>query len=442
MIVAIDGPSGTGKSTLAKALAEKFNFEHFDTGAMYRAFTWFILEKQVSLEDDKAIGRMLKAFSFDIITEKEGEKHYFVNGKDVTLYIRTREITAKVSIVAAKPFVRKSLVRIQRSFGKKKNAVFEGRDMGTVVFPRADLKIFLTASAEVRARRRYRELVKKFPDKAAELKEEEILKDVNQRDELDSTRKVSPLKKADDARILDTSELNFEEVISLAAKMVAEAMPCPKVRFSYRFVTGVTYRLLRFFYSFKVFGKKRVPKCGAVLASSHASFLDPIMVPSALREFEIHFLARSSLFKNFFFGRLISFLNTHPVGKGIADRKSFKKVKEILQKGHKLLIFPEGTRSLTGEVGKLRPGLSFMALQYKVPVVPVYIHGAYDVWGKTRKIPKLKGKLYIVFGNPIDPDKFVSFSKEEAEKYLLEKVKENLISLKNWCDSGFRDEIP
>ena len=154
MIIAIDGPSGTGKSTVAKGVAQKLSFLFFDTGAMYRSLAWWLLQQEIDLGDILSIEKKLPLFRYEIKNER-GDRKYFADGIDVTQAIRTHEISTASSKIAVFPSVRKAIVQIQRKYGGYGNSVFEGRDMGTVVFPEAEVKIFLTASPEVRAQRRY-----------------------------------------------------------------------------------------------------------------------------------------------------------------------------------------------------------------------------------------------------------------------------------------------
>jgi cytidylate kinase len=212
MIITIDGPTGTGKSTIAKRLAETLGFIHFDTGAMYRCLTYGIITNTINVDDSNELEKYLNKFTFNIRII-DGEKHYFVEEEDVSTYIRGQEVTTLVSKIAAIPNVRHHLVAIQRKFSQGTNSVFEGRDIGTVVFPKAELKIYLTASPEVRAQRRYDELLVKFPEEAGELSFEKVLADIDRRDNHDTTREHSPLKKADDAHLVDTSNLTIDQVI-------------------------------------------------------------------------------------------------------------------------------------------------------------------------------------------------------------------------------------
>lgn len=225
MIITIDGPSGTGKSTTAKAVAQELGFIYFDTGAMYRGVTYSVIKKKVNIEDQGELENLLQDFRYDIRVSS-GDKRYFVNGEDVTEAIRSLEVTALVSKVAAIPRVRKAMVEVQRSYAKGANAVFEGRDLGTVVFPQADLKIFLTARPEVRAQRRYKELLEKDPTQSERISLDQILADINDRDHKDSTREVSPLRQAADAHLIDTSSLSVEQVVQNIVRLKDDLNTC------------------------------------------------------------------------------------------------------------------------------------------------------------------------------------------------------------------------
>ncbi len=212
MIITIDGQIATGKSTIARKLSEELGYIYFDTGAMYRGITWLAIEKKIDIDDHAQMDALLKEFIFEIKI-KRGERQYWVNKQDVTLSIRGDQVTSQVSRVAANPAVRDKLVSMQREFSNGVNAVFEGRDLGTVVFPKADLKIFLTARIEVRAERRFNELKAKFPEESSNLTIEKAIEDINKRDNYDSTRVTSPLIKADDAIIVDTSDKTIDEIV-------------------------------------------------------------------------------------------------------------------------------------------------------------------------------------------------------------------------------------
>ncbi len=212
MIVSIDGPSGAGKSTVAKAVAKELGFSCLDTGAMYRAVAWQAVQNGVSLDDDEALGKVAENYeiSFDHEEGNPAPKRVFIGGVEVTDAIRTGEIDRAVSPTSAAPSVRKALVEQQRRIGKTGDYVVEGRDIGTVVFPDAEVKIYLTASDEERAHRRVRQNVDRG---FGSIDFEEVLADIRRRDTYDSGRAASPLCKADDAIEIDSTNNYIEDVI-------------------------------------------------------------------------------------------------------------------------------------------------------------------------------------------------------------------------------------
>ena len=208
--IAIDGHSSCGKSTMAKDLARELGYTYIDTGAMYRAVTLFAMRKGLFAEDGTIDTETLQGLMGEVsIAQKniEGKTITFLNGEDVEKEIRSLEVSSHVSPIAALPFVREKMVEQQREMGREGGIVMDGRDIGTVVFPNAELKVFVTASAEVRAQRRYKELI----EKGMPASYEDILKNVTERDYMDSHRAVSPLRPADDAVILDNSNLTIAE---------------------------------------------------------------------------------------------------------------------------------------------------------------------------------------------------------------------------------------
>ncbi len=215
MIITIDGPAGTGKTTVARRVAEKLGFAFFDTGAMYRSVTYQILKNNIDLGNLEELSSLLDNFKFEICSENNISR-YFVDGEDVTDIIRSFEVTNRVSEVSANPAIRQALLRIQREFGQGGDSVFEGRDMGTVVFPKAEVKVFLTARPAVRAERRYLEL----KEKNALTSEQEVMQELLERDHFDSTREVAPLKQALDAHLVDTSDLTLEQVIDRVIALI------------------------------------------------------------------------------------------------------------------------------------------------------------------------------------------------------------------------------
>lgn len=206
--VAIDGPAGAGKSTIARLVASKLNFKYVDTGAMYRAITWLALENNLSIEtEQEKIARLAEQAELVLDNTKQGTR-ISVNGRDVTEAIRSIPVTNNVSKVAQNPRVREILVTKQRDIAKNGGVVMDGRDIGSNVLPDAEVKVFLTASLEERVNRRYRELRAKGVD----VKLGTLKKEMEERDKLDSTRHCSPLIKADDAVVIDTTDLSLEQV--------------------------------------------------------------------------------------------------------------------------------------------------------------------------------------------------------------------------------------
>ncbi|MGN0302016.1 MAG: (d)CMP kinase [Anaerotardibacter sp.] len=212
MIIAIDGPSGAGKSTVAKIVARNLGFSCLDTGAMYRAIAYKALSEGISLDDKEALGKLAQKciISFGHDEDNPTPKYVYIDGEDVSAAIRTAEIDKAVSPVSATPQVRTALVMQQQRIGSEGNYVVEGRDIGTTVFPDAEVKIFLTASAEERAHRRVRQNVDRC---IGSTNYEEVLADIIRRDEVDSNRATSPLKPADDAVIMDSTNTYIEQVI-------------------------------------------------------------------------------------------------------------------------------------------------------------------------------------------------------------------------------------
>lgn len=214
--VAIDGPSGAGKSTIAKAVAERFGFIYVDTGAIYRTVGLAVCRAGIDPQSADAVIALLPSLDVSFAHGQDGVQHMYLNGEDVSKLIRTPEISMYASKVSAIPAVRAFLMDMQRSMARRTSVVMDGRDIGTVVLPDAALKVFLTASAEARAERRYKELV----EKGQSVTLEQVLLDMAQRDENDTTRAAAPLRAADDAVHLDTSALTLQESIDAVAALV------------------------------------------------------------------------------------------------------------------------------------------------------------------------------------------------------------------------------
>ena len=219
--IAIDGPAGAGKSTMAKRLAKELGYMYVDTGAIYRTVAYFFDLWGVSPKDIDGITRYIDELNINIEYDEDGLQHMIMNGMDVTGDIRTQEISQKASLVSAHAIVREMLLDMQRDVAKNYNVIMDGRDIGTVVLPKANVKIFLTASPEVRAKRRTEEL----QAKGQKADYNKILQEIKQRDYQDTHREIAPLKMARDSIKLDTSELTIDEVVAEMKRIVGEKIP-------------------------------------------------------------------------------------------------------------------------------------------------------------------------------------------------------------------------
>ena len=213
--VAIDGPSGAGKSSISREAAKRLGYIYVDTGAMYRAAALFVMQHRIDPNDAEKVGNILPMLDIELRYE-DGEQKIYLCGENVSRVIRTREVTRCAPIVSAIPKVRQCLSDMQQEMAQNNNIIMDGRDIGTVVLPHADVKIFLTASAEVRAQRRYKEML----EKGMEANYEDVLADIKERDYYDEHKPISPLRPARDSILIDTSEIDFEHSVQLVVDTI------------------------------------------------------------------------------------------------------------------------------------------------------------------------------------------------------------------------------
>ncbi len=397
---ALDGPSGAGKSTVAKAVAKSLGFIYVDTGALYRAIGLYATRKNACTTSADEVVPLLSEINVEL-KYHEGTQLVLLNGEDVSKAIRVNEISMAASNVSAIPEVRAFLLDLQRDIAAKNDIIMDGRDIGTVILPNADVKVFMTASAEERANRRYKELIEKGQD----VTYDEILKDINQRDYNDSHRATAPLKKADDAIELDTSNMSIEEVVETISNIINEKVKknkTPVTRKKVKWTLGLAlYAIPRYIVSFffhiifniKYEGTENIPHAGGmVIASNHRTWFDAILIamkivtPGA-------YMAKEELFKNKLLGLILRMVQGFPVSRGSADRAPLEKAINYVKSGYNLVLFPEGTRSKDGTLGKPKSGVAYVASISGADVCPVAIVFS----GKLR----FRSKITVRFGEPI-----------------------------------------
>ena len=370
---------------------------------MYRGVALLALRRGISLEDESGLVEMVAGARF---TPSPGGM--LVDGVSIEDSIRTAEAGEAASRVALHPKLRRTLVSIQRSFAQGPGLVMEGRDIGTVVFPDADLKIFISATAEARAERRYLELRAKGenPDR------DSIVEAIRERDRRDTEREASPLVRAPDAILLDTTCIGPEEQIALAAHWVELARRRPdRGSLVYRFGSGFAQAFARIFLDFHVEGLERIPRKGPlIVACNHISFWDPPLVGSSITR-PVHFVAKAELFDNPLFGALIRSYNAIPIQRGPQARTGLRGAEEVLSAGEAVLIFPEGTRNKSGTLLPPRAGVGHLSAATRSPVLPACITGSNQI----RRSMKRQVPIRITFGSPVMPPR--SGQREEVRAF-------------------------
>jgi len=381
-VVAIDGPAGSGKSTTAKALARRLGLVYVDTGAMYRALTRAALDAGVSPENEAELSELLSAAKLEL-RPGDKESQVYWNGRDVSKAIRTAEVDSNVSAVAAHGSVRRQMVELQREFGRQGGVVMEGRDIGSVVFPLASTKIYLDASAEARADRRW----KQNRERGIEHDKQAVLDDLIKRDKLDSEREESPLTISPDAIVLDSSDWSLERQLDEAA-LACRVNPWMDARIDwdaekawrplspkYKIFFGFL-RLVMGFLGMKVMGRPQptVP-AGTILASNHVAWSDPPVVGGIFNRGPIRTLAKEELFKGPVLRGFFNWLDCIPINRRGYDERAFDMAREALEQGQNLFMFPEGTRRIPGQPGPVKGGLGILAQVTRAPIQPIFVRG-------------------------------------------------------------------
>ena len=421
-IVAIDGPSGAGKGTITSILAKKFNLLYLDTGATYRCITLKLLNEKVDFNDIEKIKQVLETTKIDIEDNK-----FLLDGNDVTKEIRTKKVNDNVSVVSHIPEVRVALVNLQRKIAQGKNSILEGRDIGTNVFPNANVKIYLDASVDERVRRR----VKQNEEQNINILEEDVRKNIETRDFNDIHSTVAPLKKADDAIYVDSSKTNIKQTVKIISKIIKkEKHKYDMIEDSYNMwketpIKIAVRHILKFIFVILykiVFIPKNINKKylyenkneGVIVCANHISYMDATGILMQNRR-KVIFVAKSELFTIPVLHHWAHLFDIIPVRREENDLKSIKLCFKALKNKEALGIFPEGTIDGLKKHTDLKNGAAFMAYKAKVKVVPVGIKGNFKPFRR----------VVFNYGEPIDVTKFKTDDPDwinNATKYIMEQI--------------------
>jgi cytidylate kinase len=405
----------SGKSTLGALLARKLGYLYFDTGVMYRAVALAALERGIDPEDDERVARLAQELRVDVTPpEVQDGRQYTVcaDGVDVTWSIRAPEVNVAVSPVSANPGVRAALTPQQRRIAEQGHVVMAGRDIGTVVLPDADLKIYLDAAAEERARRRYEEM--KARGRNAEY--DEVLSSLRRRDAYDSGRQVAPLCAAADAVVIDSTRMTIEEVLERAMALVddwsdgqgsvagSERQPRSGTRgraptSRWRPVLEPVLRfLLWLFVRVDFEGLERLPSEGPLLlAYNHIHLIDPLVLVAWVPRYAVA-IAKAEILGWPIIGPLVGLYPTIPIHRGELDMAAVRQSMAVLDAGHALIIAPEGTRSRTAQLQEAKQGIVLLAQQNDTLVLPVAVTGTTGFASSLRRFRRVR--VHYRFGRP------------------------------------------
>jgi len=411
--IAIDGPVASGKSTLGALLAERLGYLYFDTGVMYRAVARAALEQGIPPEDDAPVARLAKTIHVDVVapTVDDGRQYtVYANGIDVTWAIRRPEVDIAVSPVSANPKVRAALTPQQRRIAERGHIVMAGRDIGTVVLPDADLKIYLDAAPEERAQRRHRELHARGVGGSYD----EVLSSMRRRDAYDSGRQAAPLRAAEDAVIINSSGMTADQVLEHAMLLVGRWSPVGRGERPHPQIAGgggekdsrgkwrpILEPVLRFllwiFLRIDFDGLERVPTQGPLLLIfNHINMIDPLVLLAWVPRYAVA-ISKVEIFSWPVLGPLVRHYPTIPVRRGELDMAAVRQSLAVLEAGHALIIAPEGTRSRTGELQEAERGMILLAQETDPLIMPVSVTGTP---GFPRALKRLRRVPVHRFGRP------------------------------------------
>ena len=418
-IVAIDGPAGTGKGTVTKILSKKFNLVNIDTGATYRCVTLDMMNEGIKLDELDKIKKLLKNIHIELKVEK-GKQLVFLNGKDVTKEIRSKEVSGMVSQVSSIKEVRLSMVDLQRKMAEGKNVIMEGRDVGTYVFPTADVKIYLDADLEERAKRRF----KQNEEAGIKMSYTDVIENIKKRDENDKQKEIGALKVARDAEVIDSTSMNVNEVVREMSYIIKKKQKEIKMeekiymvrketawkKFVRKTVKVILCGIYRIAFRVKITGQ--VPNEGAyVLCCNHINYLDAAAIV-LFNKRKVNFVAKEDLFTHRVLMWLGHLFDVIPIKRDMQDIDAMKRCLKVLKNGELLGIFPEGTRKGMEKNMKAKNGAAFMAMKAKVKVIPIGIHGTFKPFSK----------VYLNYGEPIDLSDYTKETIDEATEKIMDTI--------------------
>ena len=432
--IAIDGPGGAGKSSLAKEVAKRLSMIYVDTGALYRNIGYYVLKKGISPKDREAVVSALAEITLDL-KFKDGKQIILLCGENVGDLIRTPEVSMAASDVSAIKEVREFLLSTQRNIADNNNVIMDGRDIGTVILPWAEVKIFLTATPEARAKRRYAELTAKGIDTTYE----KVYAEMVERDTNDSTREIAPCVQANDAILLDNSDLTAEQTVDEVIKIIKNTEKARRKKGSrlYMFLRAIVSPVYRFFARVKIIGKENIPKDGgAIICCNHIGINDILILGCSFPR-QIHFLAKKEWFDNKFLSWLFSSLGAVPLDRGGKDVGALKHAVKYVKEGKTIAIFPQGHR-YPGENPANTPiksGLGLIAYHSHADIIPVCL--------KTKNSKyKFLRKIEVIYGKPIKYSELGFEKGNSAEyKYVTSKAYLKSCSLGGYLPSPKNEKI-
>ena len=404
--IAIDGPGGAGKSSLAKAVAKKLEIIYVDTGALYRTVGYYMLNHGINPTDAPAVASALGNFTLEL-TYVNGEQVILLDGVNVKDAIRTPEMSMAASNVSAIKEVREFLLNTQRDIAKRNSVIMDGRDIGTVFLPDAEVKIFLTASPEARARRRYEELLAK----GKEVSYEQVYTEMVERDKNDSTRDIAPCVPADDAIMLDNSDMNAEQTVDAVIRIIKKAKK--KRKSFYMKAHKVLAPLIRFFSGIKVHGKENIPKEGGyMLCSNHIAVRDVLLIGATCPR-QIKFVAKKELFAIPILRSIMKAFGAVKLDRGGTDVGALRKSVELIEQGDIVSIFPQGHRYPAADPSTtpIKNGAGMVSYRSGCDVIPVFIKTKGNKYGIFKRTE-------IFYGKPIK-NSALGFKNGGSDEYKI-----------------------